>query len=949
MSAKAHGESSASTGERGVFPQQDDSRRQLEERGLLLGIDAVEDYAIILLDPEGRILTWNRGAQRIKGYEAHEIIGQHFSRLYPPDDVRSGQCDQELEFASREGRFEDEGWRLRKDGTRFWANVIITAVRDGERNLLGFVKVTRDLTERVKAEENARRLSAEKAAHAASEASLKATTFLARASEMLASTLDYESTLRAVARLVVPALADNCVVDFVDGDGTVRRVAEAAATPRNEALLRELRRFPPGPTRRSPALEVIGTGKTVYIPKFDSAALDNITAGDEYSEIVRQIAPRSSVSVPLRADGRTLGAITFGMAESGRSYGKTDIELAEELGRRGGAAIQNSLLFRVQIRATERTARLQRTTAALAEARTAEEAGRAVIEQAREAFAANTAAVYLVDKDGRDLRRLAAIGHLGEGTEPEFPLLPLSMDVPAARSVRDRRDYFLESREQVLERFSDARSVDSSGSVQATVNLALVVKGNAIGVLVLSFAVARRFSQEDRHFAEAMAQQCAQAIDRALLLERERKNAERSAFLARAGERFASSLDPEKVLQDLVQLVVPTFGDWCAVELVDGDSTRCLAVAHVDPDKVKFAWEVRRKYPPERHQDRGTFHVIDTGMPELYADIPAQLLEQAAKNEEHLELLRKLGMRSAALVPLWASGRTLGVISLYGAESGHAYDQGDIEFLMELAHRAALALERSRFLEAEQAARIEAERAAERLTEALRIREDFLAIAGHELKTPLSALLLHIQSLERAVRANMPLTKLDERLEKASHAGLRLENLINEMLDFSRIAAGRLRLEPETFELGALVRETVERFSEQAMRARAPISLQAPPDVVGVWDRLRIDQVLSNLIANAIKYGRGKPIDVSLAAEADEVVIRVVDRGIGIEPNQQKKIFDRFERAVGAREFGGFGLGLWISRQIVEASGGRIEVASTLGQGSTFTVRLPMQPKDHHD
>ncbi len=164
MSAKAHGESSASTGERGVFPQQDDSRRQLEERGLLLGIDAVEDYAIILLDPEGRILTWNRGAQRIKGYEAHEIIGQHFSRLYPPDDVRSGQCDQELEFASREGRFEDEGWRLRKDGTRFWANVIITAVRDGERNLLGFVKVTRDLTERVKAEENARRLSAEKAA-----------------------------------------------------------------------------------------------------------------------------------------------------------------------------------------------------------------------------------------------------------------------------------------------------------------------------------------------------------------------------------------------------------------------------------------------------------------------------------------------------------------------------------------------------------------------------------------------------------------------------------------------------------------------------------------------------------------------------------------------------------------------------------------------------------------
>lgn len=124
-----------------------------EERSRLF-IEAVRDYAIFLLDPEGCVITWNTGAERIKGYKAPEIIGQHFSRFYPEEDVRSGKPAWELEAATRQGRFEDEGWRIRKDGSRFWANVIITAVKDNAGTLMGFTKVTRDVTERMVAQKS---------------------------------------------------------------------------------------------------------------------------------------------------------------------------------------------------------------------------------------------------------------------------------------------------------------------------------------------------------------------------------------------------------------------------------------------------------------------------------------------------------------------------------------------------------------------------------------------------------------------------------------------------------------------------------------------------------------------------------------------------------------------------------------------------------------------------
>jgi signal transduction histidine kinase len=231
------------------------------------------------------------------------------------------------------------------------------------------------------------------------------------------------------------------------------------------------------------------------------------------------------------------------------------------------------------------------------------------------------------------------------------------------------------------------------------------------------------------------------------------------------------------------------------------------------------------------------------------------------------------------------------------------------------------------------------------LDEALRVRDEFIATAGHELKTPLAALLLHVQSLQRAARDGAP-ENLAERLEKIARGGQRLERLINQLLDVSRITAGRLRLDPSAVNLGDLLQGIVTQLTSGAAEITGSVALTVKDHVDGHWDRTRLDQVFSNLVRNAIKYGGGKPVEVILETDGGWAVTRVIDRGIGIDADHQRRLFARFERLPATREYGGFGLGLWVARQLVEASGGTIEVESAPGVGSTFTVRLPLDRAD---
>jgi signal transduction histidine kinase len=231
----------------------------------------------------------------------------------------------------------------------------------------------------------------------------------------------------------------------------------------------------------------------------------------------------------------------------------------------------------------------------------------------------------------------------------------------------------------------------------------------------------------------------------------------------------------------------------------------------------------------------------------------------------------------------------------------------------------------------------------------LRSRDAFLSIASHELKTPLTALQLHVDGLLRGLPSvgtgnAAERERLARRLDSVSRQARRLGALINELLDVSRVTGGHLPLHPEPMDLGELIQEVRGRFEPELARAGCPLSVSVNGPLEGAWDRLRLDQVLTNLLSNALKYGPGKPIEIHASRQDDWVQVIVTDHGMGIDPKDQDRIFERFERAVSDRKFGGFGIGLWIARQIVVSMGGRISVSSRPGAGASFLVELPLRP-----
>ncbi len=425
-----------------------------------------------------------------------------------------------------------------------------------------------------------------------------------------------------------------------------------------------------------------------------------------------------------------------------------------------------------------------------------------------------------------------------------------------------------------------------------------------------------------------------QERDRLLLQEQEaRAVAEearrRSEFLATASRRLAGSLDYEATLSTVAWLAVPFLGEWCAVDLVGEEGRIHRAAVAAAPSWTEHARQLE-DCTPDSQAARGIAEVIRTGNPVVFAPLPGEeaLPSLCDHGGAHLPAVQAMGLRSALSVPLLARGRTMGALTLASARRDRYRDE-DVALAMDLAWRAALAMDNARLYSESQ--------------EAIRARDEFLSVASHELRTPLTALMLSVQRLLRraSVGSELPRTTLVSMLEGTQRQGRRLSQLLDRLLDVSRLQARRVQLELEEMDLAEMARDVASLFEEELRRTDTPLTLRAEAPVLGRWDRSRLEQVVTNLLNNAIKYGAEAPIEVEIGAEGEMAVLSVKDRGIGIAPERLPFIFGRFERAVSTRHYGGLGLGLYIVRQLVELHGGTVHVESTPGQGTTFTVRLP--------
>jgi signal transduction histidine kinase len=398
----------------------------------------------------------------------------------------------------------------------------------------------------------------------------------------------------------------------------------------------------------------------------------------------------------------------------------------------------------------------------------------------------------------------------------------------------------------------------------------------------------------------------------------------RLQLLADAGTLLAGALEVEPALASFARLTVKWFAQVSLVEVIDARAVVAWALAACDPE-LEDATR-RAALPcqePDARRSESARRVLETGRAELWRDVDDGALHAMAGNDDHLDAIRRLHLHSVIRAPLVARGRVVGLVTL-GRTRGRPYDEDDLALAAELGRRAALAVDNARLFK--------------RATDAVAVRDEFLAIASHELNTPLTPLKLQLDTL---ARGNFSPERTREKLDSACRQVTRLARLVEALLDMSRISERGINLRLETFDLAALADEVVERMADEARRAGSTVRVIAQRPCPGRWDRQRIDQVLSNLLSNALKYGGGRPVDIDITCTEKTARFVVRDQGIGISPEYHQRIFHRFERAAPARHYGGFGLGLWIAWRIVDASGGTISVESEPQKGAAFAVELP--------
>ncbi len=410
----------------------------------------------------------------------------------------------------------------------------------------------------------------------------------------------------------------------------------------------------------------------------------------------------------------------------------------------------------------------------------------------------------------------------------------------------------------------------------------------------------------------------------------ERKRGEdEQRFLAEAGALLASSLDYEQTLSTLGQLMVRDFADWCIVDIIENDN-RLVRVKVVGAQDSQAPLAARfEQLQLDRHQPHLARVVLEQRQPYVIERVTPENLQSFAQSEEHLQILRGMDVQSIMGLPLAVRGELLGVMILISSNPGRRYKAGDLRFAGALAERAALAIENGRLY-----------RTAVRATQ---LRDEVLGVVAHDLRNPLATITMQASAFRR--RGQESDRRNQKPIESILRAASRMNRLIGDLLDVTSMEAGQLAIDRGRVPTRQLLAESVDGQRPLASSKLLEMDLDLPEDLPDVWgDYHRLLEVLENLIGNAVKFtpAEGR-ITVGAATREAEVLFRVADTGSGISPDSLPHVFDRFWQANKAARQGA-GLGLPITRGIIEAHGGHIWVESTVGRGTVFFFTVPAAP-----
>jgi PAS domain S-box-containing protein len=829
----------------------EESLRESEERFRLM-VEGVKDYAIFMLDPGGRVTTWNDGAERIEGHSEEEILGRHFSSFYPEEEVKRGHPEDVLRAALAEGRYIEEGLKVREDGSRFWASAVITALRDRKGNLKGFSMVVHDATERKHTDDVLR--------------------FLAESGATLSSSLDYRDTLANVARLAVPTLADWCAIDVMEEDGTVERLAVEHSDPEKVALAYELQeRYPTDPETTRGVGKVLRTNEPDMMAEIPEELLDQAAMDVEHRTIMKELGLRSYMVVPMVARGRSHGAITLVSAESGRRYEETDLRLAEELARRAALAVDNAKLY-------------EEAQRKISERRDAEEAlleserrYKTVVKQAAEG-------IFVVDIDTKlILEANVAYRNLLGYTAQDMLGLGLTLyDVVAhdRKSVDKYLEQILEERVHFIGERRHRRKDGSLVDVEVSSSVISYGGGEALCVIVHDITERKRSAERLQRSLDALL------------------------GLYEAGQILSSSLEREEIGSRLLEIASRVSNLTAAViSIPDEDGELRIWRS----SGLEGLWREAR-FAPEAVAARQ--RVLET---RKYQAVRLQQPEDA--DESQLVSLN---------LPLLVRGRLIGVLEAYGPEA--LLERQYEETLISLANQGASALENAR-LYTELAKR--ENRLQDLIRKLITAQEEERRKVSYEVHDGLAQTAAGAHQLLQAFARQHPPTS-----EKGSKDLARALQLVQQTVGEARYVIADLRPTAlDDFGLAAAVRLQVEKISSQGSQVDYEEALgdeRLPPEV-----ETALFRVAQEALTNVHKHAPSARVRITLRRLNDSVRLQVRDWGTGFDP---EKITDG----------GGPGerLGLSSMRERVALLGGHLEVHSKPGEGTEVVAEIPSVQKD---